>query len=291
MKLTIDYKLTSPVSHIGEVASTGSYFQTILTQGGRLPVITGNAVRGCLRDAAASHLLNKIGKKVSIEIFNVLFSGGNISGSSKDDIERAKMVREHFPIVSVFGGGLGTMIMSGKIMSGFLYPVCDEAAEMLGIEPDGTSWRNIIDEIEFTRTDDGKNDVLNNYVDKNSSGEPTKDKQASTQMRFSVQYMAAGTSLRQSMVLVNESMLEFGALLNAFAEWFRKPARLGGMSAKGFGAFDAVITDENGVSIMTLKNDELAVSADARDLIAAYNDFITADESQNWIHLLGTAKK
>lgn len=73
MRTSIKYRLLSPVSHIGETASTGSYFQTVLTTQGRLPVITGNSTRGQIRDSAALHLLNTLGIKVDKEIFNVLF--------------------------------------------------------------------------------------------------------------------------------------------------------------------------------------------------------------------------
>lgn len=38
MRKRIKYKMLAPVSHIGETASTGSYFQTVLTADGRVPV-------------------------------------------------------------------------------------------------------------------------------------------------------------------------------------------------------------------------------------------------------------
>lgn len=87
MRKRIKYKMLAPVSHIGETASTGSYFQTVLTADGRVPVITGNSVRGQLRDSMAAHLLdtmgagNLLGVKVSKDVFNILFSGGNINGA------------------------------------------------------------------------------------------------------------------------------------------------------------------------------------------------------------------
>lgn len=107
MKKRMKYKMLSPLSHIGETASTGSYFQTILTASGRVPVITGNSIRGQLRDSMALHLLELLDTKVSKDTFNILFSGGNINGAMKDDVEKAKKIREHFPLVSLMGGGLG----------------------------------------------------------------------------------------------------------------------------------------------------------------------------------------
>ena len=100
MKIRIKYKAIAPISHIGETSSTGSYFQTVKTSDGNLPIITANSVRGILRDNAAKYLLNHLGIKVSKEIFNILFSGGNINGTMKNDIGKAKAIREYFPMIS-----------------------------------------------------------------------------------------------------------------------------------------------------------------------------------------------
>ena len=74
-RLKIRYKLRSPVSHIGETASTGSYFQTIKTSVGRLPIITGNSIRGTLRDCGAKELLDILGVH-PFKLDNVKDGGG-----------------------------------------------------------------------------------------------------------------------------------------------------------------------------------------------------------------------
>lgn len=237
MRIEIRYSMTAPVSHIGETASTGAYFNMIQTSAGRLPVITGNSIRGQIRDAGAGELLDRIGETVDKEVFHVLFSGGNVSASMRDDVGRAAAVRERFPLISVLGGALGTMIMAGKLLCGFAYPVCMESARMLGIQS-RVSWHSLIDEIEFTRTDDAKNDRMAaayvTDVDAETAG------QASQQMRYAVQYMAAGTEFVQRLTLLpGTTEIEIGALLSAIEYWWRTAPRLGGMSAKGFGSFDA----------------------------------------------------
>lgn len=278
MRKRIKYKMLSPVSHIGETASTGSYFQTILTDGGRVPVITGNSVRGQLRDSMAAHLLNTmsqeslLGVKVSKDTFNILFSGGNINGAMKDDVEKAKNVRAHFPLVSLMGGGLGDMIMAGKLICGFAYPVCRETEGITGIES-GISWHNLIDEMEFTRTDDGKNDRFSSYM---QDATEEKTAKASTQMRYSVQYMAAGTEFVQDFIFLDGvTELEMGAFYAGLVHWFKVP-RLGGMSAKGFGLFDADF-DSGGIHI---KNGEITLSEETRALIDKYEDFIHAEGAE-----------
>lgn len=278
MKIKIKYKLLSPLSHIGETASTGSYFNMITTSNGRVPVLTGNSVRGRLRDGCATHLLNSTGVKVDKDIFNVLYSGGNIAGTLKDDIGRAKLVREHFPMISLFGGGLDTMIMPGKLMVTFAYPICDETSEFTGEAESGISWRNLIDEIEFTRTDDSKNDMLAGNI---TDTEAVLSSKASTQMRYSVQYISAGTEFVQYLILMeNVTDLEKGALLAGICEWFKVPV-LGGMAAKGFGLFDATV----GTGII-LDKGNVVLSSEYQSLIDNYNEFIKQDNSAEWLNLL-----
>ena len=281
MKIRIKYKMLSPVSHIGEVASTGSYFQTIKTSSGRLPIITGNSVRGILRDSGAKVLLDATGEKISKEVFNILFSGGNLNGTIKNDVGKAKAVRENIPFVSMFGGGLGDMIMSGKMLVGNLYPITSETYEMLGEKYTDISWKNLIDEIEFTRTDDGKNDTLTDYMT-----DPTEEKKAkaNTQMRFSVQYMAQGTEFAQDIYLMdNTTDLEKGALYSAFLKWFETP-KIGGMSAKGFGIFDA----ESNLGINVV-NGEAAAPDDVLELVEKYLHFIKS-VGGNALELLESGK-
>lgn len=277
----IHYTLTAPVSHIGETASTGSYFQTINTAAGRLPVITGNSVRGILRDKLADHLLDSIGQPVDKETFNVLYSGGNISGSTKNDVARAKQIRQHFPMLSLLGGGLGTMIMSGQLVSGFCYPLCRESEPFTGIAS-RISWHDLIDDIEFTRMDDSKDDT---NIDRITDIEEEKKAKASTQMRFSVQYLSAGTELVQRLTLLDGSTdLEQAALLTAIAEWFRLPT-LGGMRSKGFGSFAATVTSD-GIEISVDSSGTVTMSDAATASIAQYAKHIEDDAPADWLYLL-----
>ncbi len=287
MKMKIKYKMLAPVSHIGETASTGSYFQTVLTADGRVPVITGNSVRGQLRDSMAAHLLDTMGDssllgvKVSKDVFNILFSGGNINGAMKDDVEKAKNVRAHFPLVSLMGGGLGDMIMAGKLICSFAYPVCKETESITSIES-GISWHSLIDEMEFTRTDDGKNDQLAAYMQ--DTGEE-KTAKSSTQMRYSVQYMAAGTEFVQDFIFLDGvTDLELGAFYAGLRQWFKVP-RLGGMAAKGFGLFDAELVGQE----LSVKNGTVTIGAPGK-LIGKYEDLIRT-EGAEYLSLFDTKKE
>lgn len=278
MKLNIKYKLTAPLSHIGETASTGSYFQTVLTQNGKLPVITANSIRGRIRDSGAKHFLDTVGAKVDKDVFHVFFSGGNLSGTMKNDIEKARKVREVFPLVSILGAGLGDIILSGKTNFTFAYPVCAESEEITKINS-SKSWHELIEEIEFTRTDDSKDDKLSTYM-LNATEESTGT--ATTQMRYSVQYMAAGTEFIQSINLFdNATDLEKGALLSSIAEWFKTPT-LGGMASKGFGYFDADINN----GCLAVKDKILSISDEYADYINAYNLFLSSQDFEQYFYLL-----
>lgn len=279
-KLQIKYIMTAPVSHIGETASTGSYFQTIKTATGRLPIITANSVRGILRDNGAKFLLDNIGCKVDKEIFHILFSGGNLNGTIKNDIGKAKSVREHFPLISVFGGGLGDMILAGKMVVGNLYPICKESESITGQCSD-ISWKNLIDEIEYTRRDDGKDDTLSNYITNPDDEQKAK---ASTQMRYAVQYMAAGSEFVQTIFLFDNILpTEESALYSAFLKWFGLP-KLGGMANKGFGLFDA----ETNFGI-NVKSQKIETTEKFNSMIKQYADFISA-EMDCYIGILGSGK-
>ena len=274
--MRIKYKLKAPLSHIGETASTGSYFQTVLTSAGRLPVITGNSIRGQIRDACALHLLRTLedtdmfGVALDKDAFNVLFSGGNLNGTMRDDVEKARQVRKHFPMISLLGGGLGDMIMSGKLLCGFAYIISAESEMITGI-PCETSWHSMIDEMEFTRTDDSKNDKLARWIE---NIEAEKTAKASTQMRYSVQYIAPGAEFVQDITFLSGTTdLERGALYAGLREWFKVP-RLGGMAAKGFGFFVP----------------EYDAGENENVLISKYEEFIRS-EGKEHIKLLSATKK
>ena len=116
--------------------------------------------------------------------------------------------------------------------------------------------------------------------------DPTEEKKAkaSTQMRFSVQYMAQGTEFAQDIYLMdNTTHLEKGALYSAFLKWFEAP-KIGGMSAKGFGIFDA----ESNLGINVV-NGEATAPDDVLELVEKYLAFVKSVGS-NALELLESGK-
>ena len=135
MKIETIYTLKQPMSHIGESESTVSFLNTIrICTDGKVSevfALTGNAIRGTLRDCAARNILDMLGIKLQKKEFNILFSGGNISGTLNTDIDQAKAYRELLPVISIFGAGVGNQILSGKMTQSFAIPVCKETVQII----------------------------------------------------------------------------------------------------------------------------------------------------------------
>ena len=136
--------------------------------------------------------------------------------------------------------------------------------------------------MEFTRTDDGKNDQLAAYMQ--DTGEE-KTAKSSTQMRYSVQYMAAGTEFVQDFIFLDGvTDLELGAFYAGLRQWFKVP-RLGGMAAKGFGLFDAELVGQE----LSVKNGTVTIGAPGK-LIEKYEDLIHT-EGAEYLSLFDTKKE
>ena len=261
MKIETIYTLIQPLSHIGESESTSSFLNTIRVVNNGKPeevfAYSGNAIRGSWRDCGAVYLLESLGIKAGKKMFGILFSGGNISGEQKNDIDQAREIRETIPLISILGAGIGNQILSGKITQGFALPVCRET---VGILPDeitekyqgtDTSWKQMTGTIQFSRKDDEKDQNLKKY----KADEQQNEDESPTQMRYEVEYFCPGTRLYHVANLDTTSKIEEGAFVSCIAQW-SKNSVLGGMSGKGFGLVDAVIK-KDGEPYLTIQGNEI----------------------------------
>lgn len=286
MKIETVYTLKQPMSHIGESESTVSFLNTIrIAVDGKVNevfALTGNAIRGTLRDCAARSLLDMLGIKLKKKEFNILFSGGNISGTLSTDIDQAKAYRELLPIISIFGAGVGNQILSGKMTQSFALPVCKETVQIvpdiMGIDKSmfQSSWKQMTGTINFTRFDDSKNVKYHKYLD---DGEDNTDKDsASTQMRYEVEYMVPGTQLYHIINLCTDDQIEIGAFVSALQEFAKSPI-LGGMGGKGFGICDADFIAD-GESFAEIENEQFTMSEKAENALNAYNSYILENKEK-----------
>jgi len=261
--------LTS-ISHIGESHGVNSKLrrEKIVQPDGsveEIPVISGNALRGILRDRGMYHMLKNLGYGInpesgevsglSLAAFYFLFSGGALTKSTRGlDIDRARKWREMIPLVAVFGGAMGNQIMPGKARIGKAIPICEETKHII---PErfincelGSIW-DLCQEEAYTRRDDEKNENLRRLIapevrglleasarakratagtDKDIAGE-TGQKQ---QMRYYVETLSAGTRLFWDVILDDVTDIEFDAFCVTLAEFGRLPY-IGGKSGVGHG--------------------------------------------------------
>jgi hypothetical protein len=221
-----------------------------------VPVLSGNGIRGRLRDLGMAHCCRALGYGVddttgqvqglTLPAFYFLFSGGSLAsgeGGKGLDLAYARTLRELIPLVGVFGGAVGNQILPGKLIVSKAYPICAETAHLLPEayrSPAPLSVYGFLQEEMYTRKDDEKNERIRGLL----SGETQHlltglSPQALTeagpqQMLYYVESFAAGTRFYWRVLLSDATDIEFEAFLTCLAE-FAKAPYLGGRSAAGLG--------------------------------------------------------
>ncbi len=313
--------LLSPLSHIGESIGPDSYLsQDIIIGSDGQPlecfVFSGNAFRGILRDTSAQYMLDKMGGlKLPLDTFYLLFSGGALGGAQSVDIDQARAYRKNIPMLSVFGGGVGNQILTGKIKVGSMYPLVSECQRVLPQhlrQDNAPSWERWTFEKSFTRMDDAKNDNRREYLaipDKEQqdmiAGEKPKKKkdEPPQQMRYSVEMLAAGSVLYQRIDLADMSDIELGAFVSALAEFSKSPY-VGGKSGTGHGLCDVEYswrpagTNNEPQKFISISADTLWLSESAERakqqydtfLLSLYNQYLDDNQTELKQLLVGVAK-
>ena len=263
--------LLTSVSHIGESYGINSKLrrEKIIQPDGsveEVPIISGNAIRGILRDRGMLHMLRTLGYGVnestrevaglSLAAFYFLFSGGTLTskGNAGIDVDEARLWRKNIPLVAIFGGAMGNQIMPGKAKIGKGIPICKETIHLLPEKYATGNEQSIWDmcqEEPYTRRDDEKNENLRQLLapevrglleaaaaDKREKAgtneDVSKDTGQNQQMRYFVETIAAGTRLFWDIVLDDIDDLEFDAFCTTLAEFGRFPY-IGGKSGVGHG--------------------------------------------------------
>lgn len=318
-RLEAVFTLLSPLSHIGSTIGPDSYLstQTILGCNGEpveVFVYSSNALRGMWRDAGAKYMLDKLGAgatlQIPLELFYLFFSGGSIGGDQAIDIDQARRIRQAIPHLSVFGGGVGNMILPGKINVGEGLPVCRELRHIIPDDCPGNrelSWRQMTTEVSYTRQDDAKNELLRPYIqdlstpaleaskqmallpgveekepkggkkrDKKSEGEDSDDRRPQ-QMRYTIEVLCRGAVLWQETTFQELTEVELGAFVAAIAEWSKQPY-LGGQARIGMGKVKVVmaweVVGQERESFLTVSDGKCLLSPPAREAKQRYDEFL-----------------
>ncbi len=250
-----------------------------------IPVVSGNGLRGLLRDRGMLQMCRALGygepeeqelldretgevghrsvpRGLSLAAFHFLFSGGSLTsetgGSKALNIEAARKLAELIPLVGVFGGALGNLIMPGKISIGKLIPMCAETRHVLPERFRNHATLSVWDlcqEEMYTRKDDAKNERLRPLMLPQGPERPalpgvvaaakgrgpreTEKTGEKQQMMYYVETFCAGTPFFWRLTLEDVTDVERDAVLVTLAEFSRRPY-IGGRSAVGHGEVSVV---------------------------------------------------
>jgi CRISPR type IV-associated protein Csf2 len=246
----------SSISHGGESAGTTQFFrrEKIVQPDGtiaEIPVISGNSLRGILRDMSAELTWQMLGQpELSLQMFDVLWSGGQLAKAGSTSVLTATQLaelRRLVPHVNLFGASGGGRIIEGRLRVGKLIPICVETAHIVpsDIVPARpvTIWE-LLQLEEFSRRDDAKRPMLNERIagvlttGANSASTPEVsdiERDTAQQMRYGVETLAAGTRFHWWMALEGADDLCVAQLRAALNAWAAAGAHIGGRSSTGHG--------------------------------------------------------
>lgn len=191
-----------------------------------IPIISGNSIRGQLRDLLAEDLLLRLSDDGPLQIHdtlsNSLYAGGTLTRDSGPGKLKRRMIaniRENIPMLSLLGTAIGSQMIQGRLNMGMLVPVATETSSYTGRESDHSVFE-FVDETFYTRMDDREGGRM--------------DDEDAQQMRYKIQIMTPGTRFDHWMALEGASDTERSCLGHAF-ELFGESPHLGGMKATGHG--------------------------------------------------------
>jgi len=228
-------------------------------------MLTGNGIRGSLRDVSMLHLLAALGYgtqegdlKLDLETFYFFMSGGVLDSGGKRglDIDLARKWRELIPPISLLGSAVGNQTLPGKLDVGKGIPICKETAHILPEQYRALVQNSIWDLTQregYTRMDDAKSDNVRGLLaveyrkqledgSKKSreaarEGELVADEPgAKHQMRYYIETLATGTQFFWEVCLRDPSDLEFDCFAVMLTQWATR-CTLGGCRGKGLGRF------------------------------------------------------
>lgn len=214
-----------------------------------IPVISGNSIRGKLRDIAAIEILTKndgVKIKVDADSFNLLFTGGSLesTGAAGIDVGKVKQMRRDMPMLSVLGGSVGNVILPGKVEIGKLLPICKETLHLIPekyhdayTEPAKSIWEYCQLEM-YTRKDDSKDEVKKEYLE-----DDAEKKTNPVQMKYDTETLAAGTKFYWRVCLKDTNDIETGAFLQTLNTWAEQNSQVGGNGRVGHGALKLEIKE------------------------------------------------
>lgn len=218
----------SSVTHGEQSLGTGTYMRRekfLLPTGAveEIPLVSGNAFRGSMRDHAAKAYWQFLGKPhLNLSVSHALFSGGTISkATNAEPVSGIKLreIREACPPISIFGAAGGGRIIDGILSVGKMIPVTQETAHLIPekFHPAHLpSYWDLLQLEEYSRFS-------------------PKDENSSLNMRYGVESFISGTNFYTWLNLDYPSAQDlsfFDFLINSLQS---ADIPIGGQKNKGFG--------------------------------------------------------
>lgn len=224
-----------------------------------IPVISGNSIRGKIRDLSAIDILtSKSGEKIQVDAdsFNLLFSGGSLEsvGSKKDadgkpkeknlDVGGINKMRQDIPMLSVLGCSIGNVILPGKVDIGKMIPVCKETLHLIPekFHTKGKELKSVWSLCQtemYTRKDDTKDEHKREFI---VEEDKTIDLKGG-QMMYHYETLAAGTVFYWRICLRDTTDVETGAFLSVLQSWAAQSSQVGGNGRVGHGRLKVELTE------------------------------------------------
>lgn len=234
-----------------------------------IPVISGNSIRGKIRDLAAIDILTKKdGVKVQVDAdnFNLLFSGGSLesTGGKNLDIEKVRQMRKDIPMVSVLGCSIGNVIVPGKVDIGKMIPICKETLHLIPEKFHGdteikTIWEYCQVEMN-TRKDDTKDENKREFITKEALAD---ENLKGGQMMYHIETLVSGTRFYWKICLRDTTDIETGAFLSILQSWAAQSSQVGGNGRVGHGKLRVELTETSVVdSEMKFENSDFVTYID-----------------------------
>lgn len=261
-QLSAEITALSSISHIGDSFGNSAKLrrEKVVQPNGsveQVPMISGNAIRGMLRDMGMKYMLELLGEPpLSMPAFYFLFSGGSLTKQAGKaiDIDRARRIAELIPLVTIFGGAVGNQIMPGRLQMGKMVPICAETRHIVpSAYQENLSVNSIweyLQEESYTRRDDEKNPHLRGLIESeqrtlldaakiektalDKNDDIDREAGQHQQMIYSTETFAAGTRFWWKLTLMDVSQIEYEAFLSCLMEFAKNPV-IGGKGAIGLG--------------------------------------------------------
>jgi hypothetical protein len=237
------------IAHNGESIGIDQPFhrEKMIMPDGRIhevPTITGNSMRGILRDELANFTCEVLGiTELPQAQFYLLYSGGSLV---KDDAKgwtgqtSVSELRTLLPHLSLLGFSIGNHIAQGKVRIGKFIPLAKETSYYVPPTMKPLCNRSFYDMMQieaYTRMDDSKRQTYAGIVKQGDVYVEDAPIEASQQMRFQIETICAGAQFWWNYSFRLASPIEQGAFYCALGRWANDP-RIGGVGRWGHGLLE-----------------------------------------------------